>query len=242
MISSAKLAFSFLTRFPVPGGEEYSEEDFQKSFLLFPVVGLAIGALLAITAMLLIWLGTHEAVTAFVLLAMLTAITGGLHLDGLADTADGFFGGKDKNAALLIMKDPRAGPFGTAAVTLTLIGKFTAIWAIVHSGLFLSLVAPFVLSRWAMAVVAYKSAYPRETGTAKFFVGGLTPQRFLYCSATTLALCLLLSGWKSVIIVPVAVLVACYIRFVSNRKIGGVTGDVLGATDELVELSVLMFV
>ncbi len=242
MISSAKLAFSFLTRFPVPGGKEYGEEDFHKGFLFFPVVGLAIGAVLAIAGTFLIWLGAHEAVTAFVLLAMLVVMTGGLHLDGVADTADGFFGGKDKNAALLIMKDSRAGAFGVTAVTLTLIGKFAALWAIVHSGLFLSLIVPFVLSRWAMAVVAYKAVYPREAGTGQFFVGGLTPQRFFYCSAITFALCALLAGLHSVILITVAILTACCMRLASNRKIGGVTGDVLGATDELVELLVLMFV
>jgi len=109
MYGPLQLAFSFLTRFPVGRRAEYGENDYGNSYIFFPVVGLAIGALMALAAATVSYIGTREATTAFLLLVILVAATGGLHLDGVADTADGFFGGQNRDERLRIMKESSTG-------------------------------------------------------------------------------------------------------------------------------------
>ncbi|GMT42978.1 MAG: adenosylcobinamide-GDP ribazoletransferase [bacterium] len=242
MIPAIRLAFTFLTRLPLSGLKEYDENDFKRCIKFFPVVGLVIGAIVCLTAEVLLAVGAREATVTFIVLTLPVLITGGLHLDGLADTADGFWGGKDKERALAIMKDSSTGPFGMTAVTLVMIGKFSALWVILNSGVVWPIVSAFVLSRWAMAAVSFKAAYPRGSGTGKVFIGNLVPLDFLYSSVMAAAVCILFAGWRAILLVALAASVVWCVRFISNRKIGGVTGDVLGATNEVTELVILMFI
>lgn len=239
MISALQLAFSFLTRFPVGRRVEYGENDYRNSYLFFPVVGLVIGILLALSAAALAFIGVREAAIAFVLLAVLVAVTGGLHIDGLADTADGFFARKDGEETLRIMKESCTGTFGVAAVVLVLVGKFAALWAILSTGVVSSIIPALVLSRWAMAVASYGSAYPREEGTGKAFVGTLTLQSYLISTAVAVAIAVLFAGKGALVLIAIAAAIALVVKAVSYRKIGGVTGDVLGAVNEICELVLL---
>ncbi|MFQ5432331.1 MAG: adenosylcobinamide-GDP ribazoletransferase [Nitrospinota bacterium] len=239
MLSPLLLAFSFLTRFPVDGREEYDEDDYGNSYMFFPVVGLAVGALLALAAAGFSYIGTREGTTAFLLLVILVAATGGLHLDGVADTADGFFGGRDRNDALRIMKESSTGTFGVAAVVLILIGKFAALWSILSIGAPSSIIPALVLSRWAMSAASYKSAYPRDAGTGKSFTGRLTLQSYLISTAVAVGIAFLFAGKAALIPIAVAAVIALVVKTVSYRKIGGVTGDVLGTVNEITELVLL---
>jgi len=239
MFSPLLLAFSFLTRFPVGGRKEYGENDYGNSYIFFPVVGLAVGALLALAAAGIAYIGTREGTTAFVLLVILVAATGGLHLDGVADTADGFFGGHNRDDALRIMKDSSTGTFGAAAVILILIGKFAALWSILSIGTISSIIPALVLSRWAMSVASYNSIYPRESGTGKSFIGRLTLQSYLLSTAIAAVTAFLFLGKGALIPIAIAALIALVIKTISYRKIGGVTGDVLGTVNEITELVLL---
>lgn len=239
MFAPLSLAFSFLTRFPVNGSETYGENDYGNSYRFFPVVGLAIGALLALAAAVFSYIGTHTGTTAFLLLVILVAATGGLHLDGVADTADGFFGGRDREEALRIMKESSTGTFGAAAIILILIGKFAALWSILSIGNVSSIIPALVLSRWAMSVASYGSAYPRESGTGKSFIGKLTLQSYLISTAIAIGIAFLFLGNSALIPIAVAAAIALAVKTFSYRKIGGVTGDVLGTVNELTELVLL---
>ena len=244
MFGPLLLAFSFLTRFPVAGPpaggpKEYDENDYGNSYLFFPVVGLAIGTLLALAAASFSYIGVREDTTAFLLLVILVAATGGLHLDGAADTADGFFGGQNRDDALRIMKDSATGTFGVAAVILILIGKFAALSSILYAGNLSSIIPPLVLSRWAMSVASYSSAYPRDSGTGKSFIGRLTLQSYLLSTAIAVAIAFLFLGSGALIPIAVAALIALVIKSYSYKKIGGVTGDVLGTVNEIAELVLL---
>lgn len=239
MISPLTLAFSFLTRFPVGRAVEYGEDDYQRSFIFFPVVGLCLGILLALSAAALAFIGVRETTTAFLLLVLLAAATGGLHLDGLADCADGFFAGKNGKDALRIMKETCTGSFGVVSLVLLLIGKFAALWTILSVGDVSSIIPALVLSRWAMAVTAYNSGYPRKSGTGKPFIGTLTLQSYLLSTAVAFAIAILFAGKGALIPIAAAAAIALLLKALSYRKIGGVTGDVLGAVNEVAELVLL---
>ena len=239
MIAPLKLAFSFLTRFPVGRGMEYGEDDYGNSFVFFPVVGLVLGICLALAAAAFTFIGVHEATIAFLLLVLLAVASGGLHLDGLADCADGFFSAKNREDSLRIMKEPCTGSFGAVSIVLVLIGKFAALWAILSIGHLSAIIPALVLSRWAMSVAAYDSGYPRESGTGKAFIGKLTLQSYLVSTAAAFAIALLFSGKDALILIAAAAAIALALKALSYRKIGGVTGDVLGAVNEVAELVLL---
>ena len=239
MFSPLLLAFSFLTRFPVNGSEKYGENDYGNSYQFFPVVGLAIGALLALAAAAFSSVGVHEGTAAFLLLVILVAATGGLHLDGVADTADGFFGSRNKEDAMRIMKESSTGTFGAAAIVLILIGKFAALTSILSIGTVSAIIPALVLSRWAMSVASYSSAYPRESGTGKSFIGKLTLQSYLISTAIAVGIAFLFLGNGALIVIAVAAAIAMAVKIFSYKKIGGVTGDVLGTVNELTELVLL---
>lgn len=239
MYGPLQLAFSFLTRFPMGRRAEYGENDYGNSYMFFPVVGLAIGALLALAAVGLAYIGTREATIAFLLLVILVAATGGLHLDGVADTADGFLAGRNRDDALRIMKESSSGTFGVAAVVLILIGKFAALWSILSTGALLSIIPALVLSRWAMSVASYGSAYPRDSGTGKSFIGRSTPLSYLISTGVAVAIAFAFAGKAALILIAVAAAIALVIKMVSYKKIGGVTGDVLGTVNEIAELVLL---
>jgi len=242
MTAGLHLAFSFLTRLPVPTREKYGEEDFKNSFIYFPVVGLAIGFMAALISAALIYAGAREFITAFLILAFIIAVTGGLHIDGLADTADGFMGGTDGRESLRIMKDSHVGSFGVAAVALVLVGKFAALWTCLETGLSLSIVVPFVLSRWVMTAVSVNARYPRRTGTGKHFVGKITMPGFALSTVLALVITVSLAGYYGILLLVVAAGVAYGFRRLSDKKIEGVTGDVLGAANEVAELVLLSLI
>lgn len=240
MINPLRLAFAFLTRIPLPGRADYSYHDFEKSFFYFPVVGAFIGLMLASAGWVSTWFGVDERVTAFMMLFLLVLVTGGLHLDGLADMTDAFFSGKGKEDILRIMKEPCAGPFGMTAIFLSLIGKFAAFWHVLEYGGVLSIIPVFAFSRWGMSLASFEAVYPRATGTGKAFIGKVSPAALIYSLAFALAVAVGVSGDSFARYLAVTVVISYMMRMVSDKKIGGVTGDVLGAICEVNEVAMLL--
>lgn len=240
MLNALRLSFAFLTQIPLPGRGDYSYSDFEKSFIFFPLVGTVIGAMLALTAIVFTLFHVDGRVTAFLMLFLLVLVTGGLHLDGLADTTDAFFCGKGMEDRLRIMKEPCAGPFGMTAIFLVLIGKFAAFWHILEAGSAASIVPVFAFSRWGMSLASFEAVYPRATGTGKAFIGKVSPSALMYSLLIALAVAVALAGERFWLYLAVAATLAYIIRLVSDSKIGGVTGDVLGAINEVVETVLLL--
>ena len=229
-------ALRLLTRLPVPepaadGDRARLEAD---SLFWFPVVGLLLGGLLWGGQALLVQVHAPELLQAALLLMAWVALTGALHLDGLADTADAWLGGLgDRERTLAIMKDPCAGPAGVVAVVLVLLLKFAALNA--ASGLFL-LLAVF-LGRVVLVLLFVTTPYVRPGGMGERLAA--SGRKALVGVAVTVAPLLLL--WP----VPTALaLLLAGAVFVSQRKcllrrIGGTTGDTAGAMVEWTESAVL---
>ncbi|MEI6639623.1 MAG: adenosylcobinamide-GDP ribazoletransferase [Chlorobium sp.] len=235
MLSGLVTAIRTLTVFTVPGKDT---ESFSRSLFWFPMVGLLLGlmqATLAYYGHLLAW---NELAAALVVFAGM-ALTRGMHADGLADMADGFWGGKGKEAALRIMKDPNVGSFGAIALFALLLLKWIAMLKLIEQGAFPVIVSGVLLARWVQVLLASSLPYARsEGGTAQAFVSGAGASHSAVASILTF--CFLLPLFYPDIIALVFVISAAgvagvMIALLSYRKIGGVTGDVLGAGSEVTE-------
>lgn len=234
-------AVSFLTVIPMPPSsiETVNAEDFARSFGFFPLVGLLIGFFCSLFYFL-----SHRwmpnLLAAVCITALLTLLTRGLHLDGLADLTDGVGGGYTAERRLQIMKDSRIGAFGSLALTLAILFKVSALHALMEANHWQPILLVPVFSRLSMVLTAYKSPYARaEGGLAKSFVEPMTLQQPLTA--------LLFSGAAAVVASPPWILaylagaVCCSfsIRALSCKWLGGVTGDVLGAANEVAEITLL---
>ena len=239
MLSGLVTALRTLTVLPGPGRDT---ETFSRSFFWFPVVGLLLGLMQAAIG----YFGSHfaswnELSAALVVLGGI-ALTRAMHADGLADLADGFWGGRTREAALRIMKDPNVGSFGAIALSGMMLLKWIAMLKLVGFGAFGFIVAGVLLARWVQVLLASVLPYARsEGGTAQAFVSGAGGLHIVVTSMLTLSfLVVLLSAdlYALVAVIPAALAAAVLTGVLSHRKIGGVTGDVLGAGSEVAELFV----
>jgi adenosylcobinamide-GDP ribazoletransferase len=228
-------ALKFLTLFPVGSKDLLEKRDFAKMMALFPVAGLAIGLLLAVSGEAM----RHffpDMLTAAILVVMLIGLTGGLHMDGLADTFDGMAGGRDAAGKLAIMKDSRIGTMGVLAIVSIFILKLQLIALIPGDLRFVALLTMPAFSRWSMLIPVKFFTYARREGTGKIFFESITSSAFAIATLLMLviaAACLKLPGFC--ILVTVGGFTFLWSLLVS-RQIGGITGDVVGATNELIEV------
>jgi adenosylcobinamide-GDP ribazoletransferase len=232
-------ALSFLSVVPVGRAVEPGPGDLRRSAALFPPVGAVVSALVALVA----W-GSARALPPFVAsvlgIAAGVVVTGGLHLDGLGDVADGIgasLGGGDPAQA---MRDPRMGTFGIAAIVLDLLLRTSALSALVVSGFPWPVVAAGALSRVAPVAMAWRLPYAGGgTGTWTTGIGAGVAS---VASVIALAIAIPSAGIATLgMIVPV-VAASTLIGWWSNRRLGGVTGDVFGAAIELGETFALVAV
>ncbi|MFP1683877.1 adenosylcobinamide-GDP ribazoletransferase [Alloalcanivorax sp. C16-1] len=232
----ALLALSLLTRLPVRVATPVDERDQGRSVAWYPAVGLLIGLLSWALAALLA--GAPPWPAAALLLLVWVALTGALHLDGLADSADAWLGGYgDRARTLAIMKDPYCGPAGAVAIVLVLLVKVTALAALLAGGGTLALLVAPVLARAGCAGLFLALPYVREQGL------GSGQARHIARSAVGLsmlaaALLALLLGQGAALLVTVAVFVGG--AALMRRRLGGFTGDTAGALVEGVEAAVLL--
>jgi adenosylcobinamide-GDP ribazoletransferase len=167
-------------------------------------------------------------------------MTRGLHLDGLADWADGFSGGRDRDDTLAIMKDPQVGTFGVLAVTLVLLLKYIAILRMVSVGSLHWIVPAYVVSRTVMVELSVWLPYARpEGGTAGPFVNNARTRHRLLAPALAVILLLAFSGWAGLVLLAAGFTVCRFLGIWFHRRVGGVTGDLLGACCEIVETGLL---
>lgn len=228
-------AVALLTRIPAPGSTDPAVAG--RSTRWFPVVGALIGGAYAAIACL-VSPRLPSAVTAVLIVIAEALLTGALHMDGLADTADGFGGGKNAEDALRIMRDHAIGSYGAVALTLLVAFKVTAMAALIdrHTAVVYLLLSA-VLGRWSVAPLSRFLPYARPGGGISSFVK--TPE-LIWSSLFTAAVVLpwgLMRGLVCWLLVAAAT--AAW-GWVCRRKIGGVTGDTLGAAVELCECVALL--
>jgi adenosylcobinamide-GDP ribazoletransferase len=227
-------ALGFMTALPVRLPDEYLPGDLGRSAAWFGVVGLLLGGLL-----LAAWTGAGlifpRAVSAVLVLALWAGLTGGLHLDGWADCCDGLLHASNPSRRLEIMKDPRLGSFGAAGLVLLLLAKFAALSALTAP--WALLLAP-VCGRWLLMLGGfYHTARPGGLGAD--FQLGFRPWMFALNGLLALGLAIY-GGWIGLASLAAAGLAGWGFNRLAVRQLGGVTGDVLGATVELVETVVLL--
>jgi len=241
-LRSPIIAWQFLTSVPLSRRHhEPSPAELARSMVWYPVVGIVLGGMVAATDLLLQqWMSRD--VAAVLCVVLLVALTRGLHQDGLADTLDGLAGGRTPADRLAIMKDPRIGALGATGLGLALILRCTAVAALPDAAQFSILLCMPVMGRWAMVVGAYGANHARaEGGLAAPFLAHLSWRQV--SGATMLAAVPL--GWatgpySAAVILGAGALASRLLTWSYRRAFGGITGDTLGTTNELVELCVLV--
>lgn len=230
------LALQFLTRLPLPGVHSDDPRDFGRSLLWYPLVGLLIGLLLAGVSMVV---GSGQAMlSAAILLIVWVLMTGALHLDGLADSADAWLGGQgDRERTLEIMKDPYCGPAAVVILICVLLGKFAALYTIINSGDVTALLLAPVLARTAMPALFFTTPYVRRDGLGRGMAEHLPPRPAIVVIGMTLLISLLWGGLWPLICAGAGFLL---LRQLMIKRLGGTTGDTAGAMVEIMELVVLV--
>lgn len=232
------IALQFLTRLPIrlPGMPE--PEQLGRSLLWYPLVGLALGGVLLAAAWLLA--GVFAPLAAALLLALWVLASGGLHLDGLADTADAWVGGfGDRERTLAIMKDPCCGPVAVVTLLLVLLLKFAALWALLASGQWLALLLAPLLGRSALLLLFLGTPYVRQGGLGSAMAEHL-PAQAGWRVLLAVLLATLLCGWSGLLALLGAALLFALCRRALLQRLGGTTGDTAGAVLELLECTVLV--
>ena len=247
------VAVMFLTRIPGPSTWEVGAVEVGHSTAFFPLVGAAIGAIQWCLLWAVVVIAGHVkqvsarpvALPASVLSILITAaavwLTGALHLDGIADMADGFGGGGTREDVLRIMRDHRIGSFGAVALILVLALKFASIASLIDHGKALPylVIAPG-LARGSMVALGFFLPYARSAegglGGSFQYVGRF---ELLLSSGTALVLAFL-AGWRrGGVCVLVTLLASAWNAWRCMRRIGGITGDTLGANSEICEALIL---
>ncbi len=236
-----RLALGFLTRFPIPGGEEVQPGALARAGWSFPIVGAGVGIVGGIAYAFMAALGLPPLTAALIAVGATVLATGALHEDGLADTADGFFGGQDRASKLAIMSDSRSGAYGVLALIFSVALRAAALAGIGSAGrVAAALVAGHAAARGGLPLVlrALEPARPNGLGA----MAGRPEAPIAWGAAGLGALISLvalgfLAGVAALVIGAGAMVLASGL---ARRQIGGYTGDVLGAIEQAGEIVILL--
>ncbi len=242
LINRADLAaaLGLLSRLPVPVDATVAQARGAAAAWAYPLAGLLIGAITALAGVVALWLGLPPALAAGLMLAVGVVVTGGLHEDGLADAADGLWGGHDRARRLEIMRDSRIGTYGVLALGLSLILRWAALTALIGAGwLWVPALVAAVLSRTAMVAVMAGLRHARGDGLAHA-VGRPGMRTAQIAGGIGALVALTLTGWWVVPLALIVTAVAFGTASIAKAKIGGQTGDILGATQQLTEIAALL--
>lgn len=205
----------------------------------FPLVGLTIGVLAAITGWALTACGLSPNLTAAFVLMTMVITTGAMHEDGLADTVDGLWGGWERARRLEIMKDSHIGTYGVLALILSLLVRWGALATLINADMLaIGVIAIATLSRAPMVVMMALMPHARTDGLSAS-VGRVAPKTAQIAVLIAVVITLALLGWSGVTAIIVTALVSLFAALIAQQKIGGQTGDILGATQQISEITAL---
>lgn len=249
MIRNFITALQFLTIITVSKKHEVGESELAKSMVYFPFVGFLIGLILVWADRTFLWF-VPDTISNIFLLILSAVMTRALHIDGLADSIDGIMGGGDPESRLAIMRDSRIGTAGVLSIVFVLMIKYVCLNNLFVDYKAAALLTAPAFSRWSQMLMMFNAGYVREQGMGKAFVGHVRSSGLVAASIITVGL----SGFviyqydlRTAILaigIPLAVgLVTFLWRWFVVRKIGGVTGDSVGAVSEMNEaLTLILFV
>ncbi|WP_065260434.1 adenosylcobinamide-GDP ribazoletransferase [Pseudomonas bananamidigenes] len=233
------IALQFLSSLPIRLPGMPAPEELGRSLLFYPLVGLLFGLIL--WALNIALAGAPLLLHAALLLTVWVLLSGALHLDGLADSADAWLGGfGDRERTLTIMKDPRSGPIAVVTLVLVLLLKFAALLALIEKQQGMALIIVPLLGRAALLGLFLTTTYVRAGGLGQALADHLPRKagwRVLLGSALA---CVPIAGFKAVVALSLAVVVFIWLRNLMVRRLGGTTGDTAGALLELLEMAVLV--
>lgn len=232
-------ALSFMTRIPVPsaGG---TPDNLARSHRIFPLVAAIIGAIIGSVYLALIRMNVPALAAAAIALGVSAALTGALHEDGLADTADGFGGGRDKAAKLEIMRDSLLGTYGALALFVTFVIRVAALASLPPVQAVAALAVAYAIGRSALTVLAATMPYARSDGLAAN-AGRPGPRTVMASIGVSLAVAIALLPLPLVAkAILIAAATAGAVAMLAMRQVGGHTGDVLGAAEHCTETLLLL--
>jgi len=233
-------AFIFLTRLPMPKLDEISPEDSGRALPMFPWVGFVIGAIVSLCA----W-GLHfvlpPAINAALVLIVWVLCSGGLHIDGLADSADGWLSGAQGDKLLAIMKDPRCGSAAVMIVGLMLIAKISALSYLIEQQQFMPLLLAPLIGRAAPLLLFLTTSTVNPTGLAQYFIEHASRNALKVSALLTLLVAFIFSGATGALVTLVTCAIVLWgLRKLMLVRLGGHTGDTLGASIEVIEATLLI--
>src|SRR3954449_10931317 len=235
-----KAAVAFLTRLPMPHPDGAMPQNFVRAHRMFPVVGALIGAVVGLLCLGLRSVGVPDLAAAALALGGSAILTGALHEDGLADVADGFGGGRNLESKLEIMRDSRLGTYGALILLVSFATKLSALSAIPDSHVVTALIAAHALGRGILPAMSVNLPYARKDGLARN-AGQPDAATAVIALGIAFVIALLTLSWSNAFWGAVACgVVAIVMSWLAMRQIGGQTGDVLGAAEQVAETAVLL--
>lgn len=239
MIKAFLLQLQFLTRIPIPSKVRFDEKAFSRGVIFAPVVGLIIGLIIAGIYFIVFDLCDKELPALIIAIVCEIILTSGLHLDGLADTFDGIFSNRSRQKIIEIMKDSRIGTTGALALILVIISKLGLLISIEKAKIVMYLLTMPVVSRMNYVWAAGITSYAKKTGLGLGIVKTTGKREIIIASVIAVVLTAVFLRFAALAVIPVAIVfVFLFVTYV-KKKIGGITGDIIGAVIELTEIVVL---
>lgn len=237
-----RIAGGFLTIFPVDQELEVNSERLARSMAFFPAVGLTLGLMLVFLNWMLAPL-IPLAVLDCLLLLILIAVTGALHLDGIADLIDGLAGGKDRAGVLEVMRDNRVGAIGVVGLVMVLLLKYLSLYHVPLEHKYAALMFMPAAGRWIQVALCGVCSGVGDSEDSGGILASRIGEREMLVATLTLALAaLILFGFKGILLLLLIGLLGWLLWRYFDKRLGGVTASVLGAATEVVEVVTLILV
>ncbi len=232
-------ALGLLTRLPVRVNTANATARGARAAWAWPLAGVAVGAIAAGAAAAAMWGGLPLGVCALLLIAVQMIVTGAMHEDGLADSIDGLWGGWDKDRRLAIMKDSQIGTYGVLALLVSVLLRWMLWITLLDTMLWPAALAIGAVSRLPMIALAFVLPHARGNGLSHA-VGRPALPTLLVATGVALGAALLCLGWASLPAIIMITATSAAWALIARRKIGGQTGDILGASQQIAEITALM--
>ncbi|MFZ3582282.1 adenosylcobinamide-GDP ribazoletransferase [Loktanella sp. DJP18] len=237
--SDIAAALGLLTRLPVRVDTGRAIARGARAAWAWPIAGVVVNALAAAAAGLALWTGLSASVAALVLVAVQITVTGAMHEDGLADSLDGLWGGWDRARRLAIMKDSQIGTYGVLALLLTILLRWTLWTALLAVTLWPVALTAGALSRLPMVALAWALPHARDNGLSRA-VGRPAATTLTLAGSIAFVIGVITLGWSTLPLVLAVALVTGIWGLIVKTRIGGQTGDILGASQQIAEVVILL--
>lgn len=234
-------ALQFLTIIPAKKNK-FEDKALSEAVIYFPAVGIILGLILWALNELLLFLSFNPFFINVLLVILLIILTGALHLDGLADTFDALLSRKSKEEMLTIMRDSHIGTIGVLSLISAILLKVSLLSLLIQPLKATALVLMCALSRWSLVLAMYLFPYARKDGKAKVFFENINFKLLFLPTIILLGPLIILYQAKGLILIALIALTTFLFARIVKRKIGGLTGDVLGAINEINEVFVLFMI